>query len=420
MKEKPLIWLLPITICSLVSLFYFYDFLIRVMPSAMTHELMQHFNISAKGLGIMLSLFYWGYTPLQIIAGLMFDRFSPRVLITISMSICALGTFLFGFSDSIFIVAVGRFLMGFFSAFAFVGPLVLAARWLPSKYFALYVGALQLLGCIGAIFGEKPVALLVHHINWQNTVLWIAISGIILAILFWLIIRDYPEEQHVEIKEHTSTHELKRLYIVLRNPQTWWVGLYAFAIWIPAEVFATLWGIPFLVAAYKISTSAAAQAVSLAWLGMGIVSVIGGWWSDYIGRRCLPLALSALLGLITIICVIYIHLPLLLLYILLFLFGAGITGQVISFGVIKDINPHHVVGTATGINNMFILLGGGIIFQPLVGVILHALWQGNMLNGTSIYSAASYQLALSIVPISFFVALIVSMFFIKETYCKSV
>ena len=410
---------MPIIICSLASLFYFYDFFMRVMPSAMTPELMQHFHIGAGGLGIMLALFYWGYTPVQVIVGLMFDRFSPRILLLISVTVCALGTCLFGFSDSILLASLGRFLMGFFSAFAFIGPIVLASRWLSGRYFALYVGVLQFLGCIGAIAGEKPIALLVHNIGWQNTVLLVAGFGFVLAILFALVIRDHPKSMHAEIKNSSSISELKRLKIVLKNSQTWWIGLYVFAIWIPVSVFAVLWGIPFLVAAYNMSTASAAQAVSFAWIGIGVGSILGGWWSDHINRRCMPAALSAFIGLVGICGVLYIrHLPLPILYILLFLFGMGITGQILSFGMVKDNNPHAVVGTASGINNTFALIGSGVIFQPLVGVILHNLWHGKMSHGAPVYSTTSYQLALSIVPIAFFIALLVSLFFIKETYCK--
>ncbi|MFH1326200.1 MAG: hypothetical protein ABIH48_01905 [Candidatus Falkowbacteria bacterium] len=48
--------------CGLASLFYVYDFLLRVMPSAMTEDLMRHFSLDASGLGLMLAAFYYAVT----------------------------------------------------------------------------------------------------------------------------------------------------------------------------------------------------------------------------------------------------------------------------------------------------------------------------------------------------------------------
>lgn len=405
-----------IIVCSLASLFYLYDFLLRVMPSAMINDLMSHFHIGAARLGIMLAILYYAYAPMQIPAGLMFDRIGTRLLLTVMVLMCAIGTLLFGITDSIVIATIGRFLIGFSSAFAFLGALVLAARWLPHKYFAMFVGLVQLLGCVGAIAGETPIAIAVKHFGWQKTNLAAALIGFVLAILFWILLRDHPEGAVTE--KTKSVNVLKQLSAVLKNAQNWWVGLYAFAIWAPATIFAVLWGVPFLMVLYKISASAAAGAVSLVWVGIGIGGSLIGWWSDHISKRCLPLIVSAVLGVITSGLVLYANNSLHLTYLWLFLLGVSISGMVVTFGVIKDINDKSVNGTANGFNNMAILIGG-IIFQPMVGVVLHTLWNGKLVNNIPVYSLSNYKIALSIIPVCFLLAFVVSMFFIKETNCSN-
>ncbi|MGD9153128.1 MAG: MFS transporter [Gammaproteobacteria bacterium] len=404
-----------IIVCSLASFFYLYDFLLRVMPSAMTNDLMSHFHIGAAKLGIMLAILYYAYAPMQIPAGLLFDRIGTRLLLTIMVLMCAVGTLLFGITDSVIIATIGRFLIGFSSAFAFLGALVLAVRWLPHKYFALFVGLVQLLGCAGAIVGEAPIAIAVKHFGWQRTNLAAALIGFVLAILFWTLLRDHPEGAVIENKK--SINMIKQLSAVLKNSQNWWVGLYAFAIWAPVTVFAVLWGVPFLMTFYKINASVAAFAVSLVWVGVGIGCPLVGWWSDHVGKRCLPLYMTAFLGVITSCLILYINnTSIYLMYVWLFLLGASVSGMVVTFGVIKDINALSVVGTANGFNNMAILVGG-IIFQPMVGFILHALWNGKLVNNIPIYSLFNYRIALSIVPLCFLLALFVSLFFIQETKC---
>jgi len=406
-----------IIICSLASLFYLYDFLLRVMPSAMTNDLMHHFHIGAARLGIMLAILYYAYAPMQIPAGLLFDRIGTRLLLTIMVVLCAVGTLIFGITDNVAIAMVGRFLIGFSSAFAFLGALVLASRWLPHKYFAAFVGLVQLLGCAGAIAGETPIAIAVKHFGWQKTNFIAALIGFGLAILFWILLRDHPEGATVKGKK--SINVLKQLSMVAKNSQNWWVGLYAFAIWAPATIFAVLWGIPFLMTLYKINAASAAFAVSLVWVGIGIGGVLVGWWSDHIGKRRLLLVFTAFLGIITSGLILYVnHTSLYLMYVWLFLLGVSISGMVVTFGVIKDVNASSVVGTANGFNNMAILIGG-IIFQPLIGVVLHLLWKGKLISHVPVYSLYNYRIALSIMPVCFLLALVCSVFLIRETHCKS-
>jgi MFS family permease len=405
-----------IIICSLASLFYLYDFLLRVMPSAMTNDLMSHFHIGAARLGIMLAILYYAYAPMQIPAGLLFDRIGTRLLLTVMVMLCAVGTLIFGITDNVMIAMTGRFLIGFSSAFAFLGALVLASRWLPHKYFAAFVGLVQLLGCAGAIVGETPIAIAVKHFGWQKTNFVAALIGFGLAILFWFLLRDHPEG--AVVKRVKSINVLKQLSMVAKNSQNWWVGLYAFAIWAPATIFAVLWGVPFIMTFCKINASLAASAVSLVWVGIGIGCPLIGWWSDHVARRRLPLIFTAFLGLIVSSLILYVnHASLYLMYVWLFLLGVSVSSMVITFGLIKDVNASSVVGTANGFNNMAILIGG-IILQPLIGIILHLFWKGKLINHVPVYSLYNYRIALSIIPMCFLLALFVSVFLIRETHCK--
>lgn len=401
-------------ILTLGTLFYVYGFTLRIMPSAMTHELMRGFGINAQLLGILVGLMYWGYTLMQIPSGLLFDRFNSRYILTSAILVCTLGTFLLGITNHIMIACIGSFIMGLGEAFGFVGVLVLASRWFPAKYFALIVGIVQLMGAAGAIIGEGPIALLVNHIGWRHTIVYLAAFGLILAILIWSIVRDKPHQTVTT----SRTSEWKRLSMVTTHSQNWWLALYAFCIWAPILILAGLWVVPYLMAVYNTSNALAASAASWVWIGIGIGSPFFGWWSDRIANRRLPLAISALLSLIPALFIIYAtHLSWIMMNILLFIFGVGGSGQALSFGVVQDNNPPAVAGTAVGFNNMAVVFGG-VILQPLVGILLHSQWNGQYFNGVPIYSAQDYRHALITVPLCAFVALIVSLFFLKETHCK--
>ena len=104
---------------------------------------------------------------------------------------------------------------------------------------------------------------------------------------------------------------------------------------------------------------------------------------------------------------------------LLFLFGIAASGQILSFALVKDNNRPSVTSTAIGFNNMA-NVAGGAIFQPLVGAVLSAGWDGKMLGHVPIYATSDYNMALCVVPLCFLIGLIVSSTGIKETYCSSI
>ncbi len=415
--------LIATIVCLLGAMFYLYEFVLQVSPSVMTSELMRDLNLNAASLGAMAAFYYYAYTPMQLPAGLLYDRFGPRILITVAILICASGAFFFGLTNSVALASAGRFFMGIGSAFSFIGALLLVSRWFPAHYFALLAGIVQLMSSVGAICGQVPLATTVAKWGWRHNIMWLSVIGVFLAILVWLVVRDYPAAA-TPAKNATSATpaskptEWTRLRKVGRNRQTWLIALYSFAVWAPIAAFAALWGVPFLMAAYGFSTETAAKLCALIWLGIGIGSPLIGWWSERLGRRCLPLITASIIGVCSLLAILYIpNLPMSILYILMFFFGLAATGQSLTFAVVKDNNDTDVTGTAIGLNNMAVVAGGAI-FQPLVGIILHAHWNGVTHAGAPVYSASDYHIALAVLPVCYIIAAIVGAKYLRETFCQ--
>ena len=192
-ERKNLAVLMPYAICGLAAFFYFYEFFLRVMPSAITQELMLDFSIGAIGLGTLQSMFYWGYTPMQIPAGLLLDRFGPRIVLSISVLCCALSTWLFGLTSSMGVASITRLIIGISSSFAYLGALILTTLPLQS---VLHRSLVQVLGRAGALLGLAPVAAAVSAVGWRQTTFCAALICGLLALLMWLIIRDTPTPNH--------------------------------------------------------------------------------------------------------------------------------------------------------------------------------------------------------------------------------
>ena len=400
----------------LASCFYLYEFILQVAPSVMAEPMMQTFHVTAEGFGVIAAFYFYAYAPMQLPAGLLFDRFGPRRLMTAALMLCAFGSFFFASTDSMITAAMGRFMIGIGSAFSFIGVLVLCSRWFPARHFAVLAGIAQLMSSLGAIFGEMPLATLIHLAGWRQASYILAVIGFLLAGLLWALVRDYPDGHEEYVTNPGFKEEIKRLVAVCGRSYTWKIATYAFCIWTPIAVFGALWGVPYLQVKYNISVLAASGMCSLIWIGIGIGSPLLGYLSDRFCNRRLALGLSALMGLLATLILLYDeHLSIYSAYVVLFIFGLGAGGQSVSFAVVKDYNPPQLVGTASGFNNLSVLIGGSV-FQPLVGVFLQHSHDWQVMNGVHVYGMNAYNYALCIMPLCYFLSLCMVLFGLAESH----
>lgn len=413
----------PWSIFCLGAVFYIYEYLVRVSPSVMTTDLMLAFHIGAASLGNLAAFFYYIYTPMQLVVGVLMDRYGPRRLFTVAGLACGMGTYLFASTNNILVAEAGRFLVGFGSAFGFVGVLKLATIWLPPERFAMVSGMTAGLGTVGGILGNLALTSLVTNQGWRLTSYYAAIFGLALTIVMFFFLRDGGKYQYrpasLEVPQPSINFNevFQGLFDIIRNPQIWLVGMVSCLTYLANSVFAELWGNPYLRQVYHFSPDAAAWAISTMFFGWAVGAPLMGWFSDRIRQRRLPITISAVFAAIAIAIVIYVpDIPVWAVYAALFFFGFFSCAQIIVFPISREISPAKSAATAIAVTNMFTMIGG-VVFQPMIGRILEMHWSGQFANGIRIYSNSDYQFALSVLPVSLIITVFLT-FFLRETNCK--
>src|SRR5262245_39100443 len=76
-------------------LFYCYNYFLLVSPSVMQNELTQAFHITATQFGTLAGFYYWAYTPMQIPAGMIYDKFGVRFVLCVACLMAAAGLSIF-------------------------------------------------------------------------------------------------------------------------------------------------------------------------------------------------------------------------------------------------------------------------------------------------------------------------------------
>lgn len=409
----------PWLIWSLGAAFFFLEYFARVDPSVIVPQLMTYFHVGAFALGSLSAFFYYPYIAMQLPVGALVDHYGPHRLLTFAAFVCGAACLIFALAHQLWVADLGRVLMGLSAAFAFVGTLKLATLWFHPRQLGLLAGLTQGIGMLGAAVGEGLFRYVVNRVGWRFALVLIALSLFALAILIGAIVRDKrPSLLGHRVAESGQLKVFDGLMMVFRNSHSWRIAIYAGLIYAPTGAFAELWGPSFLHRVYGLSEELSALAISLVFIGLAIGGPVVGWVSDRIGLRRPILVISAILSLIFISLVLYIpHLPVPLLFVLLFLYGISNMGIALSYAVAGELNPRPIAGISIAFTNMASVLIAALL-QPLIGLFLEFRWHGLYVHGHPYYSAVDYQHAMMMLPFSLVVAAVIALS-IKETHSQS-
>ena len=395
-----------------------YAFFHRVAPAVMVEDLMREFAVGGAVLGNLSAIYFYSYASLQFPIGIMLDRWGARACLMVALMIAASGAFLFSYAEDISQAYVGRFFIGMGSAVGFLATLTLVGKWFPPHRFAFLSGMTMLVAMVAAVGSQGPLAAIVETIGWRDMIFYGAGLGLVLVVLVFLIVRDDPDPQTSKSTHHQEWGEFGRaLWRALGIPQIWFVALMSTCIAGFMLAFGGLWGVPYLIAKYDLTRPEAAFFASFVFMGWAIGAPFGGWLSDFVKRRKLPLVLSSLVH--TILLIVLFMVPDLSIYIsatLILVSGIAAGFMVNGFAYVREITSPRVHGVVSGLINGF-TVGSGAVLQPLIGYLLDLNWDGMMDNGARIYAVPVFDIAMMTLVAASVIAFLCTLA-LRETYCQ--
>jgi MFS family permease len=379
---------------GLAALFYIFDFFQRVSPASLAFDLSREIAPTALALGTLSSAYFLTYAGFQLPAGLLVDRLGARRVLTIAAVGGAVGVSVFAFAPLMEQAIAGRLILGATGAVAWIALLKLASEWFSPQKFAGITGLSLAVGAIGAVLAGFPLSRLAEALGWREVLLGTGVCAILLAILFWWLIRDRPQTSNnapirtsVSAAPPISLSALPwRSLIVLGLGQMGVTGSMAALAW--------LWSVPFLKTGFAVTASTATLLSSCMMVFFALGGVLFGRWSDRLQARRRPLMLGtagvilmlALLG--TGVCSENLIATTLCLWIM----GLSAGSMVLSFAAAKDVAKGHHTGAVVAFMNLCVMTGS-IGLPPLFGKVLDAQWQGSIIEGVRLYPIEAYELA---------------------------
>ena len=407
---------LGILIFSIAALFFLYEFFLRTFLGSFAKDVIHDLSLSAEQFALLGSGYYLAYALMQVPVGMLVDKFGVKLSMIVATVMCAIATFIFAHTDTFITGFFARLGMGFGSSFAFVILLVIVSVWFPRKHFAFLAGLSQFIGTLGPLLAGGPLVayLATQHLTWRSALSTIAGVGIILSILSLLFVKSKSRSSNEVIYLNNEPSVGIRLEKMKKNTQMWMIALCSGCIYFPISLMGAQWGTYFLHTTGLSSTNAA-DMISVAWFSYGIGCPIIGALSDRLRRRTRFMALCGVFGVIATSWLIYFTPHHLWVFTAVFaLLGLAASGQNIGFAVIAEHSQSDIRASAMGLNNGMMMLFGALL-PPVVSYFISQAAHGSIQNLVT----SDFTIGLSIMPIMYVCAIILSVFIIKETYGRT-
>jgi predicted MFS family arabinose efflux permease len=349
---------------------YFLSYVFRTVNGPFAAQLAERFHLGPSQLGLLTSVYFLTFAAFQLPGGLLIDRYGPRRVQAVLLTIAAAGALVCGLAPDWPTLMLGRALLGLGSAGAFVAGVKVLMLWLPPERRALGNSALVMCGGLGAMSSTAPLEALAGVLDLRSIFLGLAAASLVVAAAVARFVPDAPRPARL-----TSAAEMVRgLRLVAVDRRFWRVAPLSALVVGAAFAIHGLWAARWLADVAKLSQ----PAVGVVLLAMGASLTLGaltlGLLATHLRRRGVPTATlfaAASLVLIGIEALIAgeATLPPILLFAAFAIFGA-IT--VLSFTMMGELFPSELAGRANGALNV-LHMGAAFAIQAGIGTIV-ALW----------------------------------------------
>jgi predicted MFS family arabinose efflux permease len=371
---RPAAW----AIWIIASIFYAYQYVLRVMPNIMLDDIMLQFDISAATFGQFSGVYYIGYSLMHLPIGIMLDRLGPRKIMTACILLSVVGLMPLIFSDYWVYPIIGRLLLGIGSSAAILGIFKIVRMTFTEEQFSRMLSLSVTIGLLGAIYGGGPVSYMREMFGYQTVIQLFAVAGIILAITtYWLI----PEVQG-SLQGSVSSN----IKEVLSNYRVIAFCFCAGMMVGPLEGFADVWGTAFLKHVYELDSTISASLPSLIFIGMCFGAPVLSLVAERAGNYLVTIIAAG--SIMTAIFLILLTIPLTssTLSLSFVLIGICCAYQILAIFKVSTCVREEVAGLATAVANMIIMIFG-YAFHTTMGEVI------NKMGGPSDPNALFYGIA---------------------------
>ena len=370
----------------IVSIFYAYQYVLRVIPNAMFEDIMQQFHMDAASFGQFAGVYYIGYNIMPIPIAIMLDRYGPRRIMTCCILLTVIGLFPIIFAENWIYPVIGRLMIGTGSAAAILGIFKIVRMTFSEKHFTRMLSISVTIGLIGAIYGGGPVSSMCSSFGYKTVIEIFIASGLILAAATYFIVPNMESSDRGTV--------MADIKVIFTNKKVMLLCCFAGFMVGPLEGFADVWGSEFLKQVYGFDQSLASSTPSIIFMGMCFGAPILGMIAEKTGNYMGCIVASGILMLITFTTLVAGVLTISTMTISFAIVGVCCAYQILAIYKATTFVPESVTALTTAVANM-IIMSFGYAFHTVIGYVV-SIYGGTTAPEAFIYGVGVIPVALVI------------------------
>ena len=360
------------------SIFYAYQYILRVMPNIMIDEIMAQFHLSSASFGQFSGIYYIGYSLIHIPVGILLDRFGPKKVMTGCILLTTLGLTPLIFSEHWLFPTLGRLLIGIGSSAAILGVFKIIRMIFSAERFPRMLSLSVTIGLIGAIYGGGPVSFMRDMLGYQPVIQILIVAGVVLALAtYWIVpnIKEAPKASVMSNIKEVVTHKKVMASCFLAGLM---VG--------PLEGFADVWGTVYLKQVYGYEGTLAASLPSMIFIGMCFGAPVLSFIADKIKSYLGTIVGSAILMALAFGLLVSGTMPGGVISLSFVIVGICCAYQILAIYKASTYVREEVAGLTTAVANMIIMIFG-YVFHAIIGFVVGSL--GGPSNANALIAGVS-------------------------------
>ena len=263
-------WIVP-----LLALATFINYVDRGGLATAAPLIKDELALTSTQIGILISAFFWSYTPGLVLSGWLADRFNAYKTLAAGLAIWSLATFFSGFAGAFVALLMLRLLLGVGESAAFPCSSTLIARHVPAARLGaangLIIVGLSLGPAVGIFFGGH----LMETLGWRGVfILFGAVST--LWLLPWLAVTGKLTDRGAADHEPGDGPSFLD---ILKRPELWGASLGHFSVNF-GFYFVVSWMPLYLVKSQGYTVGEMANIGGALYLVYAVGSFSSGWISD--------------------------------------------------------------------------------------------------------------------------------------------
>ena len=390
---------------AIATLFYFLANVQRVaIPGAIFDLLQNDFMASASKITLLGAIFCYVYALTQLIVGLMVDKLGGFRVAAIGSVVFALGALIFPHSESLLGLYFSRAFVGFGAATFYLSTIREVKKYAKDSNFSLAVSYILFIGYSGGIIANAPFVLCVNEIGWKNTLYFLGLFTLILAILYLIILFIF-KPVHIEKETKFSIAPFREILSKKENINLFIFGSVNYGLY---YVLQSVIGKKFLEDFCYFDVNTAALILSV----MAVISAFAGTITAFISKiinnkRAIIFKIYSILSMISVlsICLFLIfdvHSKIIAFIFCIPSFIGSISPLLIL--TLHLMNRYEVSATAVSIQNFGFFMMVGLL--GMIAGMLMNVFEPVKHNNVLVYSNESYLLVFGL----FFVLSLVEIF----------